>query len=122
MRLFAIALLCGSSLATACVAAQPKKPPEPKSPDKDTVAAQLIGGALADGVAYRRLAELTDTIGPRLSGSPGAAAAVEWAQRKFQEDGIAVHLEPVMVPHWVRGVETGRRSSRPRSPLPARFR
>ena len=76
----------------------------PVSPD---VAHRLVGGALADGVAYARLEELTDTIGPRLSGSPGAAAAVQWALKKFQQDGLTAHLEAVKVPHWVRGEERG---------------
>jgi len=71
------------------------------------VAQRLLGGALTDGVAFARLAELTDTIGPRLSGSPGAEAAVRWAQQKFQQDGLSVRLEPVKVPHWVRGEERG---------------
>src|SRR5437868_2806882 len=62
---------------------------------------------MADGVAYSRLEELADTIGPRLSGSPGAEAAVQWALRKFQQDGLAARLEPVKVPHWVRGEERG---------------
>ena len=48
----------------------------PVPPD---VARHLVGGALTDGVAYARLRDLTDTIGPRLSGSPGAEAAVQWA-------------------------------------------
>ena len=76
----------------------------PVPPD---VARRLVGGALADGVAYARLEELTDTIGPRLSGSPGAAAAVQWALAKFKQDGLAAHLEAVKVPHWVRGKEHG---------------
>jgi carboxypeptidase Q len=74
------------------------------SPD---VGRQLVGGALSDGVAYSRLEELTDTIGPRLSGSAGAEAAVQWGLKKFREDGLAAHLEPVKVPRWVRGEERG---------------
>src|SRR3954464_15552074 len=66
-----------------------------------------MAGALSDGVAYARLEELTDTIGPRLSGSAGAEAAVHWALKKFQQDGLAARLEPVKVPHWVRGAESG---------------
>ncbi len=77
------------------------------------VAQKLVGGALADGVAYSRLEELTDTIGPRLSGSPGAEAAVRWALAKFQQDGLAARLEPVKVPHWVRGEERGEILARP---------
>jgi len=76
----------------------------PVAPD---VAQKLVGGALSDGVAYSRLEELTDTIGPRLSGSAGADAAVKWALAKFKQDGLSARLEKVMVPHWVRGEERG---------------
>ncbi|HEY5677296.1 MAG TPA: peptidase M28 family protein, partial [Myxococcales bacterium] len=68
---------------------------------------KLMASALSDGVAYARLEELTDTIGPRLSGSPGAAAAVQWALHHLQQDGLQARLEPVKVPHWVRGPESG---------------
>ena len=70
-------------------------------------AEKLIGPALTDGHAYARLAELTDGIGPRLSGSPGAEAAVQWALRSFKADGVKAWLEPVKVPHWVRGEASG---------------
>ncbi len=54
--------------------------------------------------AYSLLAELTDKIGARLSGSPQAAAAVEWGRKTMLAQGFTnVHTEPVMVPHWVRG-------------------
>lgn len=77
------------------------------SPVPAEVAHRLVGGALADGVAYQRLEELTDTIGPRLSGSPGAETATRWALKKFQQDGLGARLEPVKVPRWVRGEERG---------------
>lgn len=56
------------------------------------------------------LEHLTTRIGPRLSGSPGAAAAVEWSRHVMQEyEFDSVWLQPVMVPHWVRGqTEEGR--------------
>ena len=76
------------------------------SPVPPDVAQRLVGGALTGGVAYARLEELTDGIGPRLSGSAGAEAAVQWALRKFQQDGLSARLEPVKVPHWVRGEES----------------
>ena len=47
---------------------------------------------------------LANTIGGRLSGSPEAAAAVEWSKRVMEEMGFdRVFLQEVMVPHWVRG-------------------
>ncbi len=54
--------------------------------------------------AYKVLKELTSKVGARLSGSPQAAKAVEWGRKVMGEMGFQnVHLEPVMVPHWVRG-------------------
>jgi hypothetical protein len=32
---------------------------------------------------------------------------VKWALQKFQQDGLSARLEPVKVPHWVRGEERG---------------
>jgi carboxypeptidase Q len=55
------------------------------------------------GKAYDDLKELT-TLGPRLSGSEGAAKAVEWAKKKMESYGFdRVVLQPAMVPHWTRG-------------------
>ncbi len=67
------------------------------------IARQIIRAALAEGQAYRMLAELT-SLGPRLSGSPQAAAAVEWSRQTMTKLGFDnVRLQEVMVPHWVRG-------------------
>jgi carboxypeptidase Q len=66
----------------------------------------LADRALRDDAAWQRLAELTDTFGPRLAGSPNLEMAIEWAQATLTRDGFAnVHQEPVTVPHWVRGEE-----------------
>jgi carboxypeptidase Q len=67
---------------------------------------QLVDHILAKSQAYETLAHLTDDIGPRLSGSKGAEDAVRWTTAQFREWGIDVRNERVMVPHWVRGVET----------------
>ena len=66
---------------------------------------QIIQRELATSQAYDTLSHLTDKIGPRLSGSPGAAAAVSWTTARFRAWGIPVKNERVMVPHWVRGRE-----------------
>ena len=50
---------------------------------------------------------LTDRVGPRLSGSPGAAQAVRWAVEQFQAAGVPVRTEAVTVTPWVRGEERG---------------
>ena len=82
----------------------PLYPQAPDSAQPNVVKAKkIITTGLGSGRAYEFLSELTK-IGPRLSGSQQAALAVEWARRKMEELGFEnVHLEPVMVPHWVRG-------------------
>ncbi len=60
--------------------------------------------ALVNGQSYSMLEYLCLNIGHRLSGSPSAAAAVEWTRQKMESYGFdTVYLQPVMVPHWVRG-------------------
>ena len=62
--------------------------------------------ALNDDYAYRRLAHLTENIGPRLTGSHQAQAAAEYVAAELRQLGLDVRLQPVTVPHWVRGAET----------------
>ena len=70
-------------------------------------ASRLIGAAMVDNFAWRRLATMTDGIGHRLSGSPELTRAIDWALAEMKRDGLEnVHAEPVMVPHWVRGRES----------------
>jgi hypothetical protein len=57
-----------------------------------------------NGQAYNNLRFLCKKVGPRLSGSPGAALAVEQTARMLREAGAdTVYLQPCMVPQWVRG-------------------
>jgi hypothetical protein len=67
---------------------------------------QLQKAALESDYAYRHVAHLANNIGPRLSGSAQAAKAVEYVAAELRALGCEVHLEKVMVPHWVRGEET----------------
>jgi carboxypeptidase Q len=69
-------------------------------------ASRIIATATSNQDAWQRLAELTDTFGARLSGSPQLQAAIEWAAAEMKKDGLEnVHTEPATVPHWVRGAE-----------------
>ena len=62
---------------------------------------------MASDGAFQKLSVLTDTIGPRLSGSPSLERAVSWAEETLTKDGHEhVTLEPVRVPHWVRGAQS----------------
>jgi carboxypeptidase Q len=74
----------------------------------DANATRLIDYILANSQAYETLSYLTDNIGPRLSGSKGAALAVDYTEKRFKEWGFDVRREAVMVPHWVRGEERAR--------------
>jgi hypothetical protein len=65
---------------------------------------KIYNEVLSAGKAYDNLEELTRTIGHRLSGSPQAAKAVEWAAQKMKDAGAdSVWLQEVWVPRWVRG-------------------
>jgi carboxypeptidase Q len=64
----------------------------------------LIDIGLRSCQAYDMLVALTEAAPHRLSGSPGAAAAVELMHQLMNELGFDhVHREEVMVPRWIRG-------------------
>ncbi|HLA78180.1 MAG TPA: M28 family metallopeptidase [Vicinamibacteria bacterium] len=70
-------------------------------------ASRILAATRDDRAAWNRLAELTDTFGPRLSGTPQLEAAYRWAAAEMRADGFDnVRLEKVMVPTWVRGRES----------------
>jgi hypothetical protein len=72
------------------------------------VADRLIAASLADSEGYARLQYLTDHIGKRLSGSEPLTRATTWAAQAMRDAGLQnVTMQPVMVPHWVRGAESG---------------
>jgi len=71
-----------------------------------TTLEQIQTAALQSDYGYTRLDYLCNKIGPRMSGSPQAAAAVRYIADQFRELELDVSLEPVSVPHWVRGQET----------------
>ena len=69
-------------------------------------AGRLIAEGTSTSFAWDRLAELGDTFGHRLSGSENLDAAIKWAASEMRRDGLDVRLDPVKVPHWVRGAES----------------
>lgn len=78
----------------------------------------IFNEALQRGRSYEMLEYLSTRIGGRLSGSPQAAAAVEWARLTMKDFSDTVYLQPVMVPHWVRGKqEVARVLSSKRGPV-----
>ncbi len=95
----ALALLI--SICSACANAG-----ESPSATQTATLLRIRDAAMQSDFAYERLTDLTDRIGPRLSGSPGAEAAVEQVASALRAAGLQVSLQPVKAPHWVRGVET----------------
>lgn len=92
----------------AAVSCAPDRPeggpqvPAAASGDLERIAETIRSNGLTREGAYDFLKPLCD-IGPRLSGSDGAAAAVAWAKETLESLGFEAWLEPVAVPHWVRG-------------------
>jgi len=61
---------------------------------------------LVKGQCYGNLHYLCKNIGQRISGSANAQKAVEWGKKLMESYGFdKVYLQPVMVPHWVRGAK-----------------
>ncbi|MFB9240132.1 M20/M25/M40 family metallo-hydrolase [Massilia antarctica] len=94
-----LSLLAASMFSGGALAAAPGNDPAALAKIRDT--------ALKSDWAYERLADMTDLIGPRLSGSAGAAAAVTQVADTMRKLGATVTLQPVKVAHWVRGEEKG---------------
>jgi hypothetical protein len=69
----------------------------------DSVAKAIVRTALVQNRSIQLLRELC-AIGPRLSGSQQYEKSVQWSRQTMERLGFdRVWLEPVMVPHWVRG-------------------
>jgi carboxypeptidase Q len=68
--------------------------------------ARLRDAALADDYAYKQLAHLTDSIGPRPAGSPQADGAAHYVADELRKLGLEVRLEPVPVRRFLRGIDS----------------
>ncbi|MCI0651102.1 MAG: M20/M25/M40 family metallo-hydrolase [Planctomycetes bacterium] len=128
------AALCGVPPAPEPPATPEKDAPKPGAAAAAAAAANplesyraavraIVEEALKSGRALERVAQLCAIAPRRLSGSADAAAAVEWARRAMEEDGLEnVRLEEITVPHWVRGTVESLVISAPaaheRTPLP----
>jgi carboxypeptidase Q len=91
------------SLGTGGAGAQTSSIP----PETAEAARRLMQAALESPVTWERLGALVDTYGSRPSGSEALEAALDWILEKMEADGLEhVRSEPVLVPRWVRGMET----------------
>lgn len=75
------------------------------APVDDQTLVHIRDAAMTDDWAWRQLAELTDSVGPRLSGSSQLELAVDRVATLMRRLGATVTLQPAKVPHWVRGEE-----------------
>lgn len=90
------------ALFIGCLAVS-AQPPETTTEDAEMLH-KIYNEALLRGQSYEMLEFLTTQIGARLSGSPSAAAAVDWSRETMEKLGFdRVFLQDVMVPHWERG-------------------
>jgi carboxypeptidase Q len=85
---------------------QPASTPPPLGPQLVRQLETIQSRALESDYAYRQVEHLSNNIGPRLTGSAQAQAAVEYVAAEMRRLGLEVHLEKLFVPHWVRGAET----------------
>jgi len=99
-----LALACLAAMAAAAAAGADASAPAPYAVDRVTLE-RIRDAALSGTWAYDHLADLTDLIGPRLSGSAQDAAAVAQMARVMRGLGARVTVQPAKVPHWVRGEE-----------------
>ena len=80
------------------------QPPVYAQSEDETTIKSIFDERLTSGEMYELLRELCKDIGPRLSGSEGAAKAVDWSKQVMEGYGFdRVFLQEVMVPHWERG-------------------
>ncbi|MBL7816782.1 MAG: M20/M25/M40 family metallo-hydrolase [Saprospiraceae bacterium] len=64
---------------------------------------KIYDHALTNTSAYPWLYDMCTRIGARLSGSEGAAKAVQYTKQMLDTSGFKTRLQACMVPHWVRG-------------------
>jgi hypothetical protein len=93
------------ALAISCTTNHPgdEAPvPAPTATDLDRIAETIRTNGLTREGAFDFL-EALYAVGPRLTGSDGAARGVDWAKKTFESLGFETWLEKILVPHWVRG-------------------
>jgi carboxypeptidase Q len=103
MRIIAPAVIVAVAGGLSCAtASESRTQGQPGNGPVDQLRASILGHSrAADWVR-----DLTDQVGPRLSGSPGDPKAVAWAVATMNSLGYTnVHAEKVMVPRWERGAE-----------------
>lgn len=107
MPVLEILMVVGSVLCAGCAVPLIKQGPKNKTLSliRNPKISAIRRMALESNYSYEQARFLSNNIGPRLTGSPQAVAAVSYVAQQMRDLGLDVRLEPVTVPHWVRGRE-----------------
>ena len=104
--------IAASVVAITCLtstAALAQSAPPPISDEVREDARRIVDAAMQDDAGWKKLEHLTTRIGNRLSGSAQLEQAIRWAGDGMKAEGLDnVWLQPVKVPHWVRGAASAR--------------
>jgi Zn-dependent M28 family amino/carboxypeptidase len=95
-------------MGTACTTSVARGDERPKGPDEDGTKPALVkiaGEGEMNSHAFQYLTELSDDIGPRVTGTPAAQQAIDWGAAKMKNIGLEnVHTEKwQMWRGWTRG-------------------
>src|SRR5258707_9744315 len=92
-------------LVAAGVAGADNKPKGPKEDGTMPSLVKIAGEGMMNSRAYQYLAELSDDIGSRVTGSPSERKSEEWAAAKMKAMGLEnVHTEKYTIWRgWTRG-------------------
>jgi len=92
-------------LATAINPSLAAPPQSPSDDGTKTALVEIAGNATLDSNAFQYLTELSDDIGPRLTGSPADRKSADWGLAKMRAIGLQnVRLEKyTMWKGWTRG-------------------
>src|SRR5215467_8311753 len=104
-------LVLGLALASAGVGVKANDAIKPKGPEEDgtkSALTRIAGEGMMGSRAFDYLTELSDDIGPRVTGSPQDKKAVDWGASKMKAIGLEnVHTEKwTMWKGWTRGTAT----------------
>jgi carboxypeptidase Q len=95
-----------SGLIVSAPSAAQRPPQGPAEDGTNPALIKIAGEALVDSHAFDYLTELSDDIGPRVTGSPAGQRAIAWGLAKMRAIGLEnVHTENFSVWRgWTRGV------------------
>ena len=102
LRQLVLATIILSTAATPSLAAPPQSPSDDGT---KTALAEIAGNATMDSHAFQYLTELSDDIGPRLTGGPADRKSAEWGLARMRAIGLQnVRLEKYTLwKGWTRG-------------------